>query len=181
MWPDGTMRPEKIIVVGTSFEALEIYKKNLEILLEKKGWTLKILSEESGIPLDPLQDVLKTTEKLREKDISYLEAVCEFLGIGLESMIKGSSVNNKAELFYGPVLNNEFYKKGQDQIKLFKDTCRMMSLERMNYHFELDNASDSEESSKDLDDGPNEIMSFMFGDLDYAQINLKIFSEILAF
>jgi uncharacterized protein YutD len=171
------MKTKEIVVVGMSVEALDIYKKKLENLLEKKGKTLTALCHDSGIPIDPLHDILTGTKTLDKNDVSYLEAVCEYLGKDIESMIETKMVNNKVKIFYGRYSNLGFYKKNKDQIQLFKDACRDLSVERVNHHFELDNAIDLKEPLKDFSDNSNNVMSFIFGDLGYAQINLKIFFD----
>jgi uncharacterized protein YutD len=149
----------------------------LATLLEKKGKTLTVLCEESGIPFAPLQEVLTATKSLNEKDVSYLEAICEYLGEDIESMIETKRVNKKVKLFYASNSNHGFHKRNKNQIQLCKDACRDISVERVNHHFELDNAIDSKEATKDFSENSKDVMSFIFGDLGYAQLNLKIFFD----
>ena len=163
---------EEKIVVGISEEAIRIFKKKLEAILETKDMSLSALAKECGVPSSTLHDIIAVGSKVGHKSIHYLEAICEYLNTDLESMIRTYPVNEKAVLHYSELENSSF-KKLPEKIQNLKKTCREISLERMKYHFDSEDVEDKEVLFQDEAKNPGKVFSFILGDLNYAKLNLK--------
>ncbi|MEE2744981.1 MAG: helix-turn-helix transcriptional regulator [Bdellovibrionota bacterium] len=162
---------EEKIVVGISDEAIFLFKKKLEAILEARDMSLAALAKECGVPSSTLHDIIAVGSKVGNKSIHYLEAVCEFLNTDLESMIRTYPQNEKAVLYYN-TLENSSFKKLPEKIQNLKKTCREISLERMKYHFDSEDVEDKEVLFKEEKD-QGKIFSFILGDLNYAKLNIK--------
>ncbi|MDC0254743.1 helix-turn-helix transcriptional regulator [Bacteriovoracales bacterium] len=163
---------EEKIVVGISDEAIRIFKKKLEVILETRDMSLSALAKECGIPSSTLHDIIAAGSKVGNKSINYLEAICEYLNTDLESMIRTYPANEKAVLHYSELENSSFNKL-PEKIQNLKKACREISLERMKYHFDSEEVEDKEVLFQEDTKNPGKLFSFILGDLNYAKLNLK--------
>jgi len=167
---------ETKIVVGMTGQALEIFKRRLEGLLEKRDMSLSTLARGAGVPISTLHDIIRAGVKVGKKSIGYLEAVCEFLNTDLDSMIRVYPCNEEAKLIYSDIDQVTAYKRIPKKIQSLKETCREISSERMKSYFDSSEVRE-EEIFFEEKDHPERVFSFMFGDLDYAKFNLKTFFD----
>ena len=173
----------KKIAVGMTPEALDIFTKKLNLILEKRDCSLAFLCYNVGVPTSTLHDLIRIGTGVGKKSIHYLEAVCEYLGTNLEAMIKTNPVNDKAKIVYASLdkIKGSSLKKIPENIEGLKRQCREMSSERIKIHLDNNNVKEKVVLFKDIEsdsEGPSEeFFSFIAGDLDYAKCSLKTFFD----
>ena len=173
----------KKIAVGMTPEALEIFSKKLSLILEKRDTSLAFLCYNVGVPTSTLHDLILIGTGVGKKSIHYLEAVCEYLGTDLESMIKTSPINKNAKIIYSSLeeIKGRSIKKIPENIEGLKRQCREMSSERLKVHLNNSNVKEKEVLFKDIesenDKSQDEFFSVIAGDLDYARCSLKTFFD----
>ena len=173
----------KKIPIGMTPEALEIFSKKLSLILEKRDTSLAFLCYNVGVPTSTLHDLIRIGTGVGKKSIHYLEAVCEYLGTDLESMIKTSPINEKAKIIYSSLeeIKGRSIKKIPENIEGLKRQCREMSSERLKVHLNNSNVKEKEVLFQDIesdnDKSQDEFFSFIAGDLDYARCSLKTFFD----
>ena len=173
----------KKIPIGMTPEALDIFSKRLSIILEKRDTSLTFLCYNVGVPTSTLHDLIRIGTGVGKKSIHYLEAVCEYLGTDLESMIKTSPINEKAKIIYSSLedIKGQSIRKIPENIEGLKRQCREISSERLKVHLNNNNVKEKEVLFKDIEsDGQksqDEFFSFIAGDLDYARCSLKTFFD----
>ena len=143
----------KKIAVGMTPEALDIFSKRLNLILEKRDCSLNFLCYNVGVPTSTLHDLICIGTGVGKKSIHYLEAVCEYLGTDLESMIKTSPVNEKAKIIYSSLeeIKGTSIKKIPENIEGLKRQCREMSSERLKIHLNNTNVKEKEVLFKDIE------------------------------
>ena len=177
------MMDTKKIPVGMTPEALEIFSKKLSHILEKRDTSLAFLCYNVGVPTSTLHDLIRIGTGVGKKSIHYLEAVCEYLGTDLESMIKTNPINEKAKIIYSNLkdIKGQSIRKIPENIEGLKRQCREVSSERLKVHLNNSNVKEKEVLFKDIEsDGEksqDEFFSFIAGDLDYARCSLKTFFD----
>jgi len=173
----------KKIPIGMTPEALEIFSKKLSLILEKRDTSLAFLCYNVGVPTSTLHDLIRIGTGVGKKSIHYLEAVCEYLGTDLESMIKTSPTNEKAQIIYSSLgeIKGRSIKKIPENIEGLKRQCREMSSERLKVHLNNSNIKEKGVLFKDIESdkgkSQDEFFSFISGDLDYARCSLKTFFD----
>ena len=173
----------KKIPIGMTPEALEIFSNKLSLILEKRDTSLAFLCYNVGVPTSTLHDLIRIGTGVGKKSIHYLEAVCEYLGTDLESMIKTSPINEKAKIIYSSLeeIKGRSIKKIPENIEGLKRQCREMSSERLKVHLNNSNVKEKEVLFKDIESDKgkpqDEFFSFISGDLDYARCSLKTFFD----